>query len=141
MFGTGGAQVQSHSVTVPVTWGDVDPAQIVFHPKFFYWIDYACMEWLRSVDRHPTDVAARDGVYLLIIEANAQFLRPAYLDDQLRLTVELTDIAAKTFRLDIKVHRVRDEELLVVAHQRRAYVRYHPDNVKKAEAIPAGFFT
>jgi acyl-CoA thioesterase FadM len=31
-----------HATTVQVRWGDVDPAGIVFYPRFFEWYDLGC---------------------------------------------------------------------------------------------------
>lgn len=129
-----------HEVTVPVTWGDVDPAQIVFHPRFFHWMDYACMEWLKAIGRPARRVAEEDNVHLLIVEAGASFRRPAYFDDILRLSVSLGEVNSKIFTLNVKIYRA-NAELVAEGYQKRAYVRYHPDGMKKAEPIPPSFFT
>lgn len=128
-----------HAVEVPVTWGDVDPAKIVFHPRYFHWIDYACQQWLKAVGRAPLRLAEEENIHLLIVEAHASFRRPSYYDDILRLEVSPGEVSRKVFTLEVKIFR-NGSELVAEGYQKRAYVRYHPDGSKHAEPIPPDFF-
>jgi 4-hydroxybenzoyl-CoA thioesterase len=124
-----------HSLTLPVRWGESDPAGIVFYPRFFEWFDvatgslFAAMgePWERSFRNH-------DILGVPVVEVGATFRAPARFGDTLTIECEVTDITDKTFRID---HRVSaGATLCATGFERRAWVGRPPARGERLRARP-----
>ena len=93
----------SHSLTYAVTFGDCDPAGIVFYPNIYGWFDRCFHDWLRPFGRHA-DLCARMGaVGLGLMQADAKFHRPMRPYDQITVTMRITGWGRKALSLAYEV--------------------------------------
>jgi 4-hydroxybenzoyl-CoA thioesterase len=95
--------------TQAVRFAHVDPAGIVFYPRYFELIDAAVEDWTEAV----LGVARRRlhqelGLGLPILELRANFERPSRLGEQLTFVVQVLELRRATARLSIAV-RCEDE--------------------------------
>lgn len=60
-------------LTVDVTFGDCDPAGIVFYPNIFRWMDASCQKLLRPIGGHAAIVSEFGSLGLGLADAQAQF--------------------------------------------------------------------
>ncbi|AJE44897.1 acyl-CoA thioesterase [Celeribacter indicus] len=60
-------------LTVDVTFGDCDPAGIVFYPNIFRWMDAAFQKLLRPLGGHDAVCAEFGTIGLGLADAQAQF--------------------------------------------------------------------
>jgi len=72
-----------HRSQFTVEWGDCDPAQIVFYPNFFRWMDAASLRFFRAAGVPPwREFEAQSGIIgTPLVDASARFLRPATYGD------------------------------------------------------------
>lgn len=85
---------------VDVTFGDCDPAGIVFYPNIFRWLDRAFHEWLRPRGGHG-DICARLGAFGIgLIDAKAQFRRPMTDGDTVMIDITVKEWGRKTVSLE-----------------------------------------
>lgn len=93
------------ALPVQVSFGDCDPAGIVFYPHFYAWFDRCFHALLAQQGGHAALCKRLDAKGIGLIEAQARFLRP--LMDGDRLTVELTveKWGSKTVTLSYEVKR------------------------------------
>ncbi len=107
-------------VDIEVRWGDCDPAGIAFYPRFFEWMDVAATELHRllGVKRIGTDLVRG----LPLVEAGAQFLAPALVEDRLEVRTFVTKIGRTSLALRHEFVRKTDGVVLAKATERRVFV-------------------
>jgi 4-hydroxybenzoyl-CoA thioesterase len=103
---------------VRVGFGDCDPANIVYFPNFYRWLDQATHELCEAAGYELTRVRRElEWVGFPLAEAGARFHRPATINDSLRIETRVREWRRKMFLLD---HRIlRDDVLLVEGWQTR----------------------
>ena len=117
-----------------VSFGDCDPAGIVFYPNFYRWFDEAVHVLLRSIGWSWQRTQAEFGwMGLALAGAEARFLRPATHGDQLRIESRVASFELKRVNM---AHRVlRGDDLLCEGLERRFIGMPHPDDPARARAI------
>lgn len=73
-----------------ISFGDCDPAGIVFYPNVFRWMDAAFHEVLRPHGGHARLCEALGMVGLGLVDASVQFQHPMRDGDRLHLHVSVT---------------------------------------------------
>lgn len=76
-----------HTYAIPVTFGDCDPAGIVYYPNILRWVDGTFHDWLRQYGGHQQICADLGGIGVGLIDVQARFRSP--LRDGDRLVVSL----------------------------------------------------
>ena len=104
------------SHTVRIYWEDTDAGGVVFYANYLKFFERARTEWLRARGIEQDQLRAQDGLMFVVAESNLRYLRPARLDDQLAITVSITE----TGRVSMSLEQVawRGEERLVEGHIR-----------------------
>lgn len=82
-----------------VVFGDCDPAGIVYYPNIYRWMDGTFQRFLRQYGGHETICATLDTKGLGLMETHAKYRRPLRDGDLLTIRMEITEWAAKSFRL------------------------------------------
>lgn len=111
-FGDGGRVVET---AFRVRYAETDAMGVVHHTSYLVWFEVGRTEYTRAVGlpyREVEDV----GVRLVVVEAYAQFHRPARYDDLVvvRTTVGEGTKATLTFRYEVRLQS--DGTLLVSGH-------------------------
>lgn len=89
-----------HENSIPVSFGDCDPAGIVYYPNHFRWFDATFHALLfRHGAGHAAICAELCSIGLGLIDVGATFRSPAVNGDRLDLAVRIVEWNAKTFRL------------------------------------------
>ncbi len=94
------------SITLRVYWEDTDAGGVVYYANYLKFFERARTEWLRSTGLYQSALQEETGGVLVVTEANAKYLRPARLDDQLRVTAHLRDMGRSTFTIEQEVLRM-----------------------------------
>src|SRR5437879_8926978 len=75
-----------HTAEVQVRWSDVDPAGVVFYPRFFEWYDLGCESLFASLGLPwPEAFPKYEIVGVPIVESGSKFLSPARYGDVLTI--------------------------------------------------------
>ena len=83
---------------IEVSFGDCDPAGIVFYPNFFRWADGLFHSYLNRVaGGHAALCATLSAKGLGLMKAEMAFRRPAAPGDVLRLAIDGIEWSARTF--------------------------------------------
>ena len=93
--------------TIPVTFGDCDPAGIVFYPNIFRWMDAGFHQLLRPHGGHAAICKHLGAIGVGLMEASAEFKSPIHDGDALHLTVSVTQWSRRSMTV-IHAGRVRD---------------------------------
>jgi 4-hydroxybenzoyl-CoA thioesterase len=127
--------------TVPVHFGDCDPAGIVFFPNFSRWMDSASLAFFMQCGVLPWRelVKTRGIVGTPLLEINTKFMKAATYGETLTITTHVEEWRAKVF---IQVHRVTraradgGEDVICEGRETRAFVKRDELDPDRLRAIP-----
>jgi 4-hydroxybenzoyl-CoA thioesterase len=91
--------MRAESYLVSISFGDCDPAGIVFYPNVLRWSDAAFHHLLRRHGGHDHICRSLQAVGIGVAESGARFLSPLRDGDALTITTQITDWGRKTFTL------------------------------------------
>ena len=98
-----GIPLSTHSVSHVVTFGECDPAGIVFYPNIYGWFDRCFHDWLAGFGGHAAVCARLGAVGLGLMQAEARFRRPMRPNDRIEVAMTLADWGRKALRLEYEV--------------------------------------
>ena len=124
-----------HRSQFTVEWGDCDPAQIVFYPNFFRWMDAASLRFFRAAGVPPwREFEAQSGIIgTPLVDASARFLRPATYGDVIDIDTAIDEWRGKSFVMSHIIRRGAD--VLVEGREVRVFAKRHPDDPARIQAV------
>lgn len=125
-----------HVHRVQIQFGDCDPAGIVFFPNYSRWMDESSLGFFMAQGVPPWRelLKTRGIVGTPLLEIHTKFLRSATYGETIEVHTCVESWAAKTF-----VHRHvvrRGDTVICEGTETRAFVRKHPDDPDRIQAIP-----
>lgn len=72
-----------------IYYEDTDAGGVVYHARYLHFFERARTEWLRSLGYEQTRLRYEQGILFAVRKMRLDFVRPARLDQALRLTVVL----------------------------------------------------
>lgn len=135
------SNILTHTYRLRVEFGDCDPAQIVWFPNFFRWVDAASRHFFVQCGLPSWKETERERGILgtPLVDTQAKFLRPASYGDELAIDSSVTEWRRKSF---VMTHRIRrSETLLVEITEVRVFARRKGDgsdpHAIEAVSVPA----
>lgn len=121
---------------IEVTFGDCDPAGIVFFPNFSRWMDQASLVFFRTCGVLPwRQLEAERGIVgTPLLEIQTRFLLPATYGDVLEIHTEVDAWNERTFR-----HRhvvMRSSDVICEGTELRAFCVRRTDIPGRMRTIP-----
>lgn len=98
---------------VRVYYEDTDASGVVYHASYVRFFERARTEWLRARGGRQQALSQAAGLAFTVANIEVDFLRPARLDDDLRVTVEVEEVRLASVRLRQTI--LRDADLLARA--------------------------
>ena len=89
--------------SVRVYYEDTDAGGIVYYANYFKYIERARTEFLRSLGLAQSRLLSHEDTAFVVRHIQAEFLRPAKLDDCLTIHTQLTDIGGASLRMQQQV--------------------------------------
>ena len=131
---------RSTTYTVNVTFGDCDPAGIVFFPNFSRWMDSASLHFFMQCGVPPWRelVKTRGIVGTPLLEIHTKFLKAATYGETLTVTTHVEEWRAKVL---VQIHRITraradgGEDLICEGREVRAFVKRDADDPDRLRAI------
>ncbi|GGA33206.1 tol-pal system-associated acyl-CoA thioesterase [Dyella nitratireducens] len=106
---------------VRVYWEDTDAGGVVYHASYLRFLERARTEWLRALGVDQMAFKQATGLAFMVHRMEIDFLRPALLDDELTVAVEVKDRRSASILFAQSIHRV-DGAVLIKAQVRAACV-------------------
>ena len=134
-----------HKRTVRIEWGDCDPAQIVFYPRYFAMFDGATQELFRAALGAPTIewVKTYGIVGIPMVDTRAKFIVPSRYGDDIVIESRVSRFGGSSFDVE---HRVlRGATLAIEASETRVWAGTDPatpgaiKGAKIPDAVKAAF--
>jgi 4-hydroxybenzoyl-CoA thioesterase len=130
----------THSVYV--TFGDCDPAGIVFFPNFLRWMDTASLSFFMQCGVPPwRELEKTRGIVgTPLLEINTKFVKSATYGETLTVATHVEEWRAKVV---VQMHRVTraradgtGDDLICEGREVRAFVKRDADDRDRLRAIP-----
>lgn len=118
---------------VRVYYEDTDAGGIVYHANWLRYFERARTDWLRSLGAIHRELAANDGVLLVVRDLCIDYRQPARLDDELRIDVCLLEVRRASLRLQQSASPAGGGDYLVRAELRVAAIDAH---TQRAAGLP-----
>ena len=122
--------------TVRIEWGDCDPAEIVFYPRYFAFFDASTQYLFEAVGIKKYEMRKRFGVVgYPMLETNAKFMIPARFGEDIDIESTISNFGRSSFTV---THRVlKGEAVAIEVTEKRAMVHVDPATGKlKSCPIP-----
>jgi 4-hydroxybenzoyl-CoA thioesterase len=125
-----------HRRTIRIEWGDCDPAQIVFYPRYFAMFDGGAQELFRLAFGKPKIQWVKDyGIIgIPLVDAKARFITPSWYGDDIVLESRVTEWRRSSFSLDHKVFK--DGKLALEGAETRVWAGADPDKPGGIKGYP-----
>jgi acyl-CoA thioester hydrolase len=117
---------------IRIYWEDTDAGGIVFYANYLKFMERARTEWLRALGMGQHALREETGGMFVVSETAVKYLRPAKLDDHLRVTAQLAEGGRASLMIAQQVWR--DDTLLCEGTIRIGWVE--ADTLKPAR-IPS----
>jgi 4-hydroxybenzoyl-CoA thioesterase len=89
---------------VQVRWSDVDPAGVVFYPRFFEWYDLGCEALFASLGLPwPEAFPKYEIVGVPIVESGSKFKSPVRYGDALTIRSMVAWVKTRSFRMEHEI--------------------------------------
>ncbi|RMD88920.1 MAG: acyl-CoA thioesterase [Alphaproteobacteria bacterium] len=125
------ARAPDHVFGLTVSFGDCDPAGIVFYPNFYRWFDACFHDFLSArAEGHAALCTRLGAIGIGLIDSGAAFRNPLRPGDRLTLELRLDRWSSRSLRLAYHGHC--DGRLIVEGHELRGIF------VEGADGIRAG---
>ena len=120
-----------------ITWGDCDPAGIVFYPRYFYWFDTTYQRWLAARGLSQAILQERYGVIGTgALDTGAKFHAASRDGDHMSVRATAGEWKAKSFRITYRC--LREGRLLAEGFETRGWLELVDGRVR-AGTIPDAF--
>ena len=106
------------SFPIRVYWEDTDAGGVVYHGSYVRFLERARTEWLRAQGVGQQTLRDVDDVVLAIREMSLDFRQPARLDDELQVSVVLSERRPASLLIEQEISR--GDRVLVAAKVRAA---------------------
>lgn len=123
--------------TVRIEWGDCDPAEIVFYPRYFAFFDASTQALFEAAGFPKYEMRKRFGVVgYPMLETSSRFMIPSRFGEDIVIETTISDFGRSSFAIR---HRVlKGEAVAIEASEKRAMVHVDPATGKlKSCPIPA----
>lgn len=104
-----------------VGFADVDPAGIVFYPRYFEMINATIEDWFRSIGYGFDQMIMQDGFGVPTATIQVDFKAPSRLDDLVELELQLVRLGRSSIGLQINIQC--EGELRAVVQQTLVFIR------------------
>ncbi len=106
---------------VRVYWEDTDAGGVVYHASYLRFMERARSEWLRALGIDQAALIRDERLQFVVVEAQIRYHRPARYDDELQVSVAVTERGRASWTMAQEIRRTSPEaELLVSATVRAA---------------------
>ncbi|HET6349579.1 MAG TPA: thioesterase family protein [Candidatus Krumholzibacteria bacterium] len=97
---------------LPVRFGEIDQAGVVYYPRFFHYFHQAFEEWFRqALGVSYPDLVLNEGIGFPTVRIESEFLRPLRYGDRARVHIEVMDVGRASLTLRYELVRLPDEVL------------------------------
>lgn len=117
-----------------ISFGDCDPAGIVYYPNYFRWMDRTFHAFLEGHGGHRALCARLGSRGFGLVETNVAFRSPGQEGQRIRYHLDRIDWAGRTFEVHFRV--TEDERLLLEGFERRGVFVDRDGRIRAGDVAP-----
>jgi len=87
----------SHQLPVKIYYEDTDAGGVVYHANYIKFCERGRTEFLNACGYKNSDIAEKLGVMFVVRHIDADYLKPAFLEDELTLTSTIKQMKNTSF--------------------------------------------
>lgn len=127
---------RNHTSSFRIEFGDCDPAQIVFYPNYFKWMDIAELHFFNACGINSwRETKAELGIIgAPLIGASARFVSSATYTEHIEVDTSVAETRGKSFVLRHVIRR--GDTVLVEGEETRIFAIEDPNDSKRIKAVP-----
>jgi 4-hydroxybenzoyl-CoA thioesterase len=120
---------------VQIQWGDCDPANIVYYPRYFAMFDDSTSVLFEKAGFSKQDLVHKYGlVGIPMVDTRAKFYIPSTHGDWITIETKIESIKRSSFEVKHDVYK--GEALAIEAFETRVLVGRDPGNPDKLKSAP-----
>lgn len=120
---------------VQIQWGDCDPANIVYYPRYFAMFDDSTSVLFEKAGFSKQDLVHKYGlVGIPMVDTRAKFYIPSTHGDWITIETRIESIKRSSFEVKHNVYKAAD--LAIEAFETRVLVGRDPANPEKLKSAP-----
>ena len=124
-----------HRRDVQIQWGDCDPANIVYYPRYFAMFDDSTSVLFEKAGFSKQDLVHKYGlVGIPMVDTRAKFYIPSTHGDWITIETKVESIKRSSFEVKHNVYKA--EALAIEAFETRVLVGRDPVNPDKLKSAP-----
>jgi acyl-CoA thioester hydrolase len=86
-------KLSTFSLPVRIYYEDTDAGGVVYYANYLKFLERCRSEWLRAIGHQQAELLRDPGIAFVVRSVQADFLKPARLDDQLLVDLEVEKIS------------------------------------------------
>ena len=102
----------SFTTDIRVRYAETDGMRVVYHGNYLTYFEQARTEMLRSIGL-PYSNIERMGIFVIVIEAHANYRRSAIYDDLLHVKAMVKEMPTNKIKIEYEIVRNNDPEIIV----------------------------
>jgi 4-hydroxybenzoyl-CoA thioesterase len=120
---------------VQIQWGDCDPANIVYYPRYFAMFDDSTSIMFEASGYSKQDLIHKYGlVGIPMVDTRAKFYIPSTHGDW--ITIESRIESFKRSSFEVKHNVFKREQLAIEGFETRVLVARHADDPERLKSVP-----
>ena len=120
---------------VQIQWGDCDPANIVYYPRYFAMFDDSTSVMFEAAGFSKQDLVRKYGlVGIPMVDTRAKFYIASTHGDWITIESRVESFGRSSFDVTHKVFK--GDQLAIEAFEKRVLVGHDPDNADKLKSAP-----
>ena len=120
---------------VQIQWGDCDPANIVYYPRYFAMFDDSTSIMFEAAGYSTQTIVKKYGlVGIPMVDTRAQFYIASTHGDWITIESRIESFKRSSFEVTHNVFKGKD--LAIEASETRVLVGRHPNNPDKLQSVP-----
>ncbi|MFA6541453.1 MAG: thioesterase family protein [Bacteroidota bacterium] len=108
-------KVISFVTDIRVRYAETDGMRVVYHGNYLTYFEHARTELLRSLGL-PYNEIEKLGIFIVVIEAHAEYKRSAQYDDILHVKASINEMPSLKIRITYEITRNNETEIVVTGH-------------------------
>ena len=94
------------STELPVRFGEIDQAGVVYFPRFFHYFHQAFEEWFReALGVSYPDLVLKQGIGFPSVRVETEFMKPLRYGDRARVEIEILEVGRASLTLRYELYR------------------------------------
>src|ERR1044071_4611314 len=120
---------------IHIDWGDCDPAQIVYYPRYFEYFDGCTAALFAKAGFSKREMLKIYGIVgFPLVEVNCRFMAPSYFSEDVVVESEIIKWGTSSFRVQ---HRLYKGKMVAVeGHETRVWAERSASNPEKIQSKP-----